>query len=94
MNVKTVFEIIVGLIKIFPKIEGWIDDLQSMWINMKISKVENEIATRSEKRNAVYMQIKKAESNEERRLLSIVVADYHYDRMRDSNSEGNSTEIG
>ena len=94
MNVKTVFEIIVGLIKIFPKIEGWIDDLQSMWINMKISKVENEIATRSEKRNAVYMQIKKAESNEERRLLSIVVADYHYGRVRDSNSEGNSTEIG
>lgn len=67
--------IIVGIIEVVPMIKKMFDQIFEVLIQKELSAIQYEQYSTKDKRDAVYMQIPKAKTNEERKILSVIVAD-------------------
>lgn len=79
MNIVTIFTGIVAIAKAVPVIASYIDKFYDMWIDYQIEKIDQYRIDKKEKRKVLMKQIRDAKTNEERKTLSIILADI--DRM-------------
>lgn len=75
MNIITIFSGIVTIAKAIPQLKSMFDKFVDLWINWKIDNIENEYDTKRKKQKVLLQKIKEAKTNEERKVLSVILAD-------------------
>lgn len=75
MNIISIFTGIVTIAQAIPKIKSLIDMFVDFYIDYEISKIEQNYATKRKKQEVLLNQIKKATDDEERKVLSVILAD-------------------
>ena len=89
MNILTIASGIVAIAKAIPAVERIIQQVLDLFTEYKIGQIQGRIAERSAKRKALMNAIIGAESNEDRKALSIVLADLNRNELSNSDSKGN-----
>lgn len=75
MSFTAIFSGVVAIAKAIPKLTELINKFVDLWVDYQLDKIEQEISTKRTKRLALMSAIKKAESDNERKELSIILAD-------------------
>ena len=75
MTFSAIFTGIIAIAKAVPKIAEIINQFIDLWVDYQLEKIEQEISSKRSKRLALISAIKKAESDNERKALSIILAD-------------------
>ena len=88
MNLTLIINGIIALSKVIPYVKQLIDLLTEKWIDKKIEDIDAKRITRKHKRDALLNSIKAAKTNEERKALSIILADF--DGMSNANGSKDS----
>jgi len=84
-----VFKVIAAIIAIadiFKIAKSFLDLLTEKWIDKKILDIDDVIVDHQKKRDVILNQMSKASTNEERKILSLIHADYINGRVSDSDS--------
>lgn len=79
MNVAAIISGIVAIAKAVPKVAAFLDQLYDKYIDYQIERIDQYRIDKREKRSVLMKQIRDAKTNEERKTLSIILADI--DRM-------------
>lgn len=75
MNITAIFTGIVTIAKAVPVVASYIDKFYDMWIDYQIERIDQYRINKKEKRKVLMKQIRDAKTNEERKALSIILAD-------------------
>lgn len=75
MNIFTIFSGVVAIAQAIPKIKQIIDMFADYWIDFQIGNIEDEYRSKRVKQDQLLKQIQKASTNEERKILSVILAD-------------------
>jgi hypothetical protein len=75
MSFTAIVSGIFAIAKAIPMVAKYVDMFVDMYTDNQLQKIENEIVTRKQKRSALMVAIRKAETNEERRALSKILND-------------------
>jgi hypothetical protein len=73
MSFTAIFSGVVAIAKTIPAIKDMIDKFVSSWIMNEINKIDQNEITIREERKALMMAIPKAQTNEERKALSVTL---------------------
>ena len=74
-NLLVIANALIALGKIVPIIGRVSDKLTELWVDIKIQKSESERATKLKKRKAILQAIQDAKTDEQRKTLSVILAD-------------------
>ena len=77
---------IIAIADIFKIAKSFLDLLTEKWIDKKILDIDDVIVDHQKKRDVILNQMSKASTNEERKILSLIHADYINGRVSDSDS--------
>lgn len=88
MNIFAIASGIVSIAKAIPYLYKMLNIISEKLIEEKISNISTNRLSHREKRNILLNRISKAQTNEERKHLSIILADYGM--SDDPDSEGDS----
>jgi len=75
---------IVAIAKAIPAFQKIIEQVLDLFTDWKIGQIEDSINNHQSKRKALINSIVRAESNEERKALSIMLADLNRSELSDS----------
>ncbi len=75
---------IVAIAKAIPAIERIIGQVLDLFTDWKIGQIEDAVNNHQSKRKALINSIVRAESNEERKALSIMLANLNRSKLSDS----------
>lgn len=74
MSLTAIITTLITLINYLPKVVDLINKFYSMWVDSELRKVENNYEQIERERSAIVKAISKAESNEDRKALSIILS--------------------
>ena len=74
-NLLVIANALIALGEIVPIIGRVYDKLTELWVDIKIQKSESERATKLKKRKAILQAIQDAKTDEQRKTLSVILAD-------------------
>lgn len=75
-SVLKIAQALIALADIIPFVRALFDKLTDLWIDQKIKDIDEIKASNAEKRKVLMDAIKRAENDEQRKQLSIILADY------------------
>ncbi len=75
MNIVTIFTGIVAIAKAVPVVANYLDKFYEFYVDYQISKIDKYRIEKRDKRKALMKAITKAETDEERKALSIILND-------------------
>lgn len=75
MNAKLVFTAIIQIAKLIPAIMDGLESLYSMFLQWKIDQIHSDEVSKEQKKFVLLDKIKEAKSDEERKILSVVLSD-------------------
>jgi hypothetical protein len=75
MNLAAIFTGIVTIAKAVPQVAAIINKFYDVWLDYQIEKIDKYRINKREKRAVILKSIRDAKSNDERKALSIVLAD-------------------
>ena len=78
----TVFSAIIAAIKAVPAITALVEKFVDMWIDNKISNIENQFDIEREKLIILKRSIRGAKDDRERIALSIILNDYYSGKVQ------------
>jgi len=90
MSATAIVSAIVAVAKAVPYFSKILDQVNDAWTKYKISQINIQRITERDKRDVILNQMAKAGSNDERKILSVIHADYVYGRMSIDDDQGNS----
>jgi hypothetical protein len=64
---------LVGFFNAVPAFKSLVDEFINLWIQARINAINSDRITKQDEANVLYKQIAKAETNEERKSLSITL---------------------
>ncbi len=86
MNILSIASGIVAIAKAIPAIERLVDKVLDLFTDYKIEKMQGRLAEHQSKRKALMTAIIGAQTNEDRKALSIMLADLNRRELSDSDS--------
>lgn len=75
MSITAIFTGLITIAKAVPKVADLINQFYDLWIDYQIQKIDQYRINKREKRTVLMKQIRDAQTNEERKALSIILAD-------------------
>lgn len=75
MNLMAIFSGIVAIAKAIPIVKKWGQQMVDLWVDEKVENSDESHSSKDLKRSALTKAIKNAETNEDRKALSIMLAD-------------------
>jgi len=75
-NVLTIAKALIALADIIPSVRALFDKLTELWIDQKIKDIDEIKSDNAKKRKTILDAIKRAENDEQRKNLSVLLADY------------------
>ena len=75
MNIGSIITLIIAVAEAVPIISKWVDTFYNMLTDKKISEIDGKIADQNQKRTALIKAISKAETDDERKALSVILHD-------------------
>ncbi len=75
MSLKLIFTAIITVAKVIPKVLDAIESLYSMFLDWKIEQIKDTVISKEQKKFLILDKIKEAKSDEERKILSVVLSD-------------------
>ena len=75
MSTAAIFTGIVTIAKAVPQVAAIIDKFYDYWLDYQIEKIDKYRIDKREKRSVLMKQIRDAQTNEERKALSIILSD-------------------
>lgn len=75
MSLKLIFTAIITVAKVIPKVLEAIESLYSMFLDWKIEQIKDTVISKEQKKFLILDKIKEAKSDEERKILSVVLSD-------------------
>ena len=86
MSILSIASGIVAIAKAIPAVERIIQQVVDLFTEYKIGQIQGRLAERSAKRKALMTAIIGAESNEDRKALSIMLADLNRSELSNADS--------
>lgn len=74
MSFTVIISTLVTAINYLPKLVDLVDKFYNHWIDYKLKKVEDSYSELEKERSALVKAISKAETNEDRKALSIILS--------------------
>ena len=75
MSFAAIVSGVFAIAKAVPMIAGYIDKFYALWIDQQIKQVDDKYKLAYKKRRVILDSIKKANSDDDRKILSIMLAD-------------------
>ena len=75
MSITAIFTGLITIAKAVPKVADLINQFYDLWIDYQIERIDQYRINKKEKRTVLMKQIRDAKTNEERKALSIILAD-------------------
>ena len=75
MSITAIFTGLITIAEAVPKVADIINQFYDLWIDYQIEKIDQYRINKREKRSVLMKQIRDAQTNEERKTLSIILAD-------------------
>jgi hypothetical protein len=75
MSITAIFTGLITIAKAVPRVADLINQFYDLWIDYQIQKIDQYRINKREKRTVLMKQIRDAQTNEERKALSIILAD-------------------
>ena len=75
MSLTAIFTGIIAIANAIPKIALIINKFYDLWIDYNIEKINKRYITKKDKRAVILKAISRAQTDEERKALSILLAD-------------------
>jgi hypothetical protein len=77
MNIAAIISMIISVSKAIPIVSRYIDMFIDKYIDLQIDKAQKVIYTKQQKRAAIIKAISQAKTDEDRKKLSVVLADIY-----------------
>ena len=84
MNFTVIFTGIVAIAKAVPVIAEFIDKFYQFYVDKQLEKIDKYRIKKRDKRKALMKAIMRAQSNEERQALSLILNDVINSKLSDS----------
>ena len=81
MTFVSVFTGIVSIAKAIPKIKEIIDDFVGFWIDAQVKEIEKVYNNQRIQRKSLMKAIGNAQTDEERKALSLILADFNRSKL-------------
>lgn len=75
MSITAIFSGIVTVASAIPQVTNLINKFYGLWIDHQVSKIDTYRINKAEKRTMLMKKISEASTNEERKVLSIILND-------------------
>jgi len=72
---------IIAIANALPIINSWIEKLMSAWIDKKIEDIQAPYTDKAKQRRYLMKKISKAQTDEERKMLSVILANINNNQL-------------